>query len=34
MSFGSDDSDVVKIELGGIHEMDANGGLTLEEING
>ncbi|ACI64101.1 predicted protein [Thalassiosira pseudonana CCMP1335] len=34
-SFGSDDmNDGVNIELGGMHEMDANGGLTLEEING
>ncbi|KAL3782389.1 hypothetical protein HJC23_005437 [Cyclotella cryptica] len=34
MSFGSDDGDGIRIELGGIHETDANGGLTLEEING
>jgi hypothetical protein len=34
MSFGSDDGDGIRIELGGVHELDANGGLTLEEING
>jgi hypothetical protein len=36
MSYGSDDGncDGVKIELGNIHEMEVNGGLTLEEING
>jgi hypothetical protein len=36
MSYGSDDDygDGVKIELSSIHEMEANGGLTLEEING
>jgi hypothetical protein len=35
MSYSSDDEDNdVKIELGKIHEMEANGGLTLEEING
>ena len=37
MSYGSDDDyndNGVNIELGGMHEMEANGGLTLEEING
>jgi len=43
-SFGSDDgaggavngngNGIVRIEMGGIHETDQNGGLTLEEING
>ena len=36
MSYGSDDDygDGVKIELGSMHEIESNGGLTLEEING
>eukprot|EP00956_Cyclotella_meneghiniana_P031889 scaffold85449_cov65-Cyclotella_meneghiniana.AAC.10 len=37
MSYGSDDDyngNGVNIELGGMHEMEANEGLTLEEING
>ena len=36
MSYGSDDDhgDGIKIELGSMHEVESNGGLTLEEING
>jgi hypothetical protein len=34
-SYGSDDSGKrTNLEMGGFHELDANGGLTLEEING
>ena len=34
-SYGSDDGGrQTNLEMGGIHELDANGGLTLEEING
>ena len=34
-SYGSDDGgQSTNLEMGGIHEFDANGGLTLEEING
>merc|ERR1712029_334931 len=39
MSVGSYESDEeggggLKLEMGGIHELDANGGLTLDECNG
>jgi hypothetical protein len=38
-SFGSDDGGggghhTTNLEMGGFHELDANGGLTLEEVNG
>eukprot|EP00984_Skeletonema_dohrnii_P009037 scaffold3393_cov200-Skeletonema_dohrnii-CCMP3373.AAC.1 len=34
-SYGSDDGGhQTNLEMGGFHEFDANGGLTLEEING
>jgi len=34
-SFDSDDeSNGVSLEMGGIHEMEANGGLSLDEVNG
>eukprot|EP00574_Skeletonema_japonicum_P000574 CAMPEP_0201739740 /NCGR_PEP_ID=MMETSP0593-20130828/45943_1 /ASSEMBLY_ACC=CAM_ASM_000672 /TAXON_ID=267983 /ORGANISM="Skeletonema japonicum, Strain CCMP2506" /LENGTH=723 /DNA_ID=CAMNT_0048234033 /DNA_START=186 /DNA_END=2357 /DNA_ORIENTATION=+ len=34
-SYGSDDEGhKTNLEMGGFHELDANGGLTLEEING
>eukprot|EP00573_Skeletonema_grethae_P002571 CAMPEP_0201686554 /NCGR_PEP_ID=MMETSP0578-20130828/956_1 /ASSEMBLY_ACC=CAM_ASM_000663 /TAXON_ID=267565 /ORGANISM="Skeletonema grethea, Strain CCMP 1804" /LENGTH=586 /DNA_ID=CAMNT_0048170621 /DNA_START=229 /DNA_END=1989 /DNA_ORIENTATION=- len=34
-SYGSDDGGhETNLEMGGFHELDANGGLTLEEING
>lgn len=34
-SFDSDDeSNGVSLEMGGIHETDANGGLSLDEVNG
>mmetsp|Transcript_413 Transcript_413/g.914 ORF Transcript_413/g.914 Transcript_413/m.914 type:complete len:801 (-) Transcript_413:296-2698(-) len=33
-SYESEEDGVVKLEMGGIHEMDANGGLTLDECNG
>ncbi|KAL7492608.1 hypothetical protein ACHAWT_001911 [Skeletonema menzelii] len=34
-SYGSDDGGhQTSLEMGGLHELDANGGLTLEEING
>ena len=38
-SWGSDDDNddgrhQTNLEMGGLHELDANGGLTLEEVNG
>lgn len=33
-SYDSDEEGGLQLELGGIHELDANGGLTLDECNG